>query len=78
MSLLIVQKKLNYPPETLGCQAGSFISEVRRLALEAGIKSRDLNLELADIGFTPKKEYIELKLYFRTPLGQDYEPADRP
>lgn len=67
MSLLVVQKKLNYPPETLDRQAGLFLNEVRRLVLEAGINRRGLNLELADIGFAPKKEYIELKLYFRAP-----------
>lgn len=67
MSLLVVQKKLNYPPETLDRQAELFLNEVRRLVLEAGINRRGLNLELADIGFTPKREYIELKLYFRAP-----------
>ena len=75
MKTLIVQKKLLFPPESLQSQAGSFLQAVQQLVKESREQHQDLGLELADIGFTPKPAYIEVKLYFREPAGRESEKA---
>jgi hypothetical protein len=72
---LTVQKKLAYPPETLDRQAGSFLEAVQQLVRETKEHHKELQLELADIGFVPKPAYIEVKLYFREPPGKETEEA---
>ena len=71
MKALVVQKKMPYRPATLDRQSGPFLQEVQKLVREAKEQYRDLDLELADIGFVPKPDYIEVKLYFREPDGRD-------
>ena len=74
MKTLVVQKKLPYWPATLDQHSGPFLQEVQQLVREARAQHRDLDLELADIGFVPRPEYIEIKLYFREPDNKS-EPA---
>jgi len=71
MKLLVVQKKLPYPPEALDRYAESFLADVRQIMIETGQRRLEQNLELADIGFVPKKGYVDLKLYFRETVGRD-------
>ncbi|MEW5785516.1 MAG: hypothetical protein AB1767_10660 [Bacillota bacterium] len=69
MKTLIVQKRLAYSPGSLDRQAGPFIEEVQQLVREAKEQHRFADFELADIGFIPAGEHIEVKLYFRQPAG---------
>lgn len=76
MKTLIVQKRLAYPPGSLGSQAGHFIGAVRLLIREAREQHQSADLELADIGFIPAEDYIEVKLYFRQPEKQSIGGGD--
>ena len=67
MTVLVVQKRLPYPPRNLERQAAAFLNEVQRVIRDARDEHRSAPLELADIGFVPSGEYIEVKLYFREP-----------
>jgi hypothetical protein len=72
---LVVQKRLSFPPESLDRQAGPFLQAVQQLVRETKAHHQDLQLELADIGFSPKPDFIEVKLYFREPAGRESEEA---
>lgn len=67
MKTLVVQKRLPYAPQSLSKQAGTFIQAVRKAVREAKERHRSEDLELADIGFIPGKDFIEIKIYFRSP-----------
>lgn len=67
MNILVVQKRLPYQPQCLGDQADAFLKEVRQLIRDAEFQHASRSLELSDIGFTPARDYIEVKLYFSEP-----------
>lgn len=69
MKTLVVQKRLAYPPASLDRQSASFVEAIEQMVREAREKHQTDLLELADIGFVPAGEYIEVKLYFRQPVG---------
>lgn len=73
MRTLVVQKRLLFPPRTLDRQAEAFLTEVRRVIGEARERHGSAPLELADIGFVPAGEHIELRLYFREPVKNKTE-----
>ncbi len=65
MKSLVVQKRLEYSSEGLQSQSGTFVKDVQQIVQEARARHADQDLELADIGFVPAADYIEVKLYFR-------------
>ncbi len=73
MKILVVQKRLAYPPASLDRQSASFLEDIQQIVREAREKHQTELLELADIGFVPAGEYIEVKLYFRQPAAMGSE-----
>ncbi|NLY38427.1 MAG: hypothetical protein GX044_03905 [Firmicutes bacterium] len=74
MKTLIVQKRLAFSPGTLAQQAGPFLAALRELVREVKDQHRDEELELADLGFIPAEDHIEVKLYFRERLEREAAP----
>ena len=74
MKTLVVQKRLAFSPGTLAQQAGPFLAELRELVREVRAQHREEELELADIGFIPAEDHIEVKLYFRERLEREAAP----
>lgn len=68
MKVLIVQHRLPYASSELKSCRDAFLKDVTRMIAGAAPGSGE-DLELADIGFSPSENHIEVKLYFREKIN---------
>lgn len=67
MKTLIIQKRFGYAPRALHPRRAEFISDIQGMVRKARERYKEEELELAEIGFLPAAEHVEVKLYFRKP-----------